>query len=73
MIQSDGYSAYDEVAKHYGLVHCGCIAHARRKFFEAIKALPKNEQKSATAAHDLHSADPGRHFGVISAGGEAAD
>jgi transposase len=52
VIQSDGYSAYDQVAKQYGLVHCGCIAHARRKFFEAIKALPKKEQKSATAAHE---------------------
>jgi transposase len=52
VIQSDGYSAYDQVAKHHGLVHCGCIAHARRKFFEAIKALPKKEQKSATAAHE---------------------
>jgi transposase-like protein len=52
VIQSDGYSAYDQVAKHHGLVHCGCIAHARRKFFEAIKALPKEEQKSATAAHE---------------------
>jgi hypothetical protein len=27
-------------------------AHARRKFFEAIKALPKKEQKTATAAHE---------------------
>jgi transposase len=52
VIQSDGYSAYDQVAKQYGLLHCGCIAHARRKFFEAIKALPKKEQKSATAAHE---------------------
>lgn len=52
VIQSDGYSAYDQVAKHYGLVHCGCLAHARRKFFEAIKALPKNEQKTVTAAHE---------------------
>ena len=52
VVQSDGYSAYDQVAKHHGLVHCGCIAHARRKFFEAIKALPKKEQKSATAAHE---------------------
>ena len=26
--------------------------HARRKFFEAIKALPKNEQKTPTAAHE---------------------
>jgi len=52
VVQSDGYSAYDQVAKQHGLVHCGCIAHARRKFFEAIKALPKKEQKSATAAHE---------------------
>jgi transposase-like protein len=52
VVHSDGYSAYDQVAKHYGLVHCGCLAHARRKFFEAIKALPKKEQKSATAAHE---------------------
>jgi transposase len=52
VIQSDGYSAYDQVAKLCGLVHCGCLAHARRKFFEAIKALPKKEQKSATAAHE---------------------
>ena len=52
VIQSDGYSAYDQVAKQYGLLHCGCIAHARRKFFEAIKALPKSEQKSPTAAHE---------------------
>jgi transposase len=51
-IQSDGYGAYDQVAKQYGLVHCGCIAHARRRFFEAIKALPKNEQKGSTAAHE---------------------
>jgi transposase len=51
-IQSDGYAAYDQVAKQYGLVHCGCIAHARRRFFEAIKALPKKEQKTPTAAHE---------------------
>jgi transposase len=51
-IQSDGYGAYDQVATQYGLIHCGCIAHARRRFFEAIKALPKQEQKSATAAHE---------------------
>jgi transposase len=52
VIQSDGYGAYDQVAKQNGLVHCGCIAHARRKFFEAIKALPKKEQKTPSAAHE---------------------
>lgn len=51
-LQSDGYYAYDEAARVLSLTHCGCIAHARRKFFEAIKALPKNEQKSRTAAHE---------------------
>ena len=45
-LQSDGYRAYDQVAKQSGLVHCGCIAHARRSFFEAIKALPKNGAES---------------------------
>ena len=51
-LQSDGYGAYDEVAQRYHLTHCGCVAHARRRFFEAIKALPKSEQKAATAAHE---------------------
>ena len=51
-LQTDGYRAYDLVAKRSGLTHCGCFAHARRGFFEAIKALPKAEQKSATAAHE---------------------
>jgi transposase len=51
-VQSDGHSAYDQVAKQYGLIHCGCIAHARRKFFEAIKALPKEVRNQPTAAHE---------------------
>ena len=52
IVQSDGYSAYDQAALRHRLVHCGCFAHARRRFFEAIKALPKAEQKSPTAAHE---------------------
>jgi transposase len=51
-LQTDGYGAYDEVAEQYALMHCGCMAHARRRFFEAIKALPQSEQKAATAAHE---------------------
>ncbi|MGC2221102.1 MAG: IS66 family transposase, partial [Methylocella sp.] len=51
-IQSDGHHAYDRAAKGYGLIHCGCIAHARRKFFEAIKALPKEVRDQPTAAHE---------------------
>ena len=51
-LQTDAHGAYDPVAKQYRLTHCGCFAHARRRFFEAIKALPKAEQKSSTAAHE---------------------
>lgn len=51
-LQTDGWASYERVAKQYELTHCGCFAHARRRFFEAIKALPKSEQKSSTAAHE---------------------
>jgi transposase len=51
-LQTDGYGAYDRVAQQQALTHCGCMAHLRRRFFEAIKALPKAEQKSSTAAHE---------------------
>jgi transposase len=35
-LQSDGYGAYDQVGGP-GLVHVACWAHARRKFFDAVK------------------------------------
>jgi transposase len=52
-VQSDGYAAYDTAAASLQLTHVGCFAHARRRFFEAIKALPKSEQKKNTAAHEI--------------------
>jgi transposase len=52
-VQSDGYAVYDGVAAKLKLTHAGCLAHARRRFFEAIKALPKSEQGRETAAHDI--------------------
>jgi transposase len=38
-LQSDGYSAYESASEQdlLGVVHVGCWAHARRKFFEAMK------------------------------------
>ena len=38
---TDGYEVYGNVAQTYGLTHLGCWAHARRKFVEALEALPK--------------------------------
>jgi transposase len=37
-LQTDGYEGYDAAIKHMsGIIHVGCFAHVRRKFFEAAK------------------------------------
>ena len=41
-LQTDGYEAYDRVCETAeNVVHVGCWAHARRKFFEAQKSSKK--------------------------------
>ena len=37
-LQSDGYAGYAKPGAREGVVHVGCLAHARRKFFDAVKA-----------------------------------
>ena len=38
-LQTDGYEGYDAAVKGIpAIIHVGCFAHARRKFFEASKA-----------------------------------
>ena len=39
ILQSDGYAAYEQVGGPK-IVHAGCWAHARRKFFEASPRRP---------------------------------
>jgi len=51
-LQSDGYKVYEGTSERAELVHVGCFAHARRRFFEALKALPNAQRNSATAAHE---------------------
>ena len=43
--QSDGYVGYDGPCKAKGVVHLGCMDHARRKVVEAIRAQPKTSAK----------------------------
>ena len=43
-LQTDGYDGYNAVVAMNGLTHVGCMAHARRKFSEAVKAQGKNKQ-----------------------------
>ena len=37
-LQSDAYSGYNAPARRDGVIHVGCVDHARRKFVEAVKA-----------------------------------
>ncbi len=39
-LQVDGYAGYDEVARRNALVVAACMAHARRKFHEALDSAP---------------------------------
>ena len=41
-LQTDGYEGYDAALRDNSkIIHVGCFAHARRKFFEAAKAMKK--------------------------------
>jgi len=51
-LQTDGYSGYNAVVSNNRLIHLGCMAHARRKFSEAVKAQGKNK-KAGKAQHGL--------------------
>lgn len=47
---TDGYQVYHTIEKEReDLKIAGCWAHARRRFDEAVKALPKDKQKSSLA------------------------
>jgi hypothetical protein len=37
VLQSDDYVGYDQVVREKGLYHVGCLAHVRRKFYDAAK------------------------------------
>ena len=41
ILQTDGYEGYYGVAKQNNIVSVGCLAHARRRFDEALKAQKK--------------------------------
>ncbi|MCW3491714.1 IS66 family transposase [Dethiobacter alkaliphilus] len=45
----DGYAGYNGMS---GVTLVGCLAHARRKFDEALKALPAEQRKAPVAAQE---------------------
>jgi transposase len=44
VLMTDGYDAYDLATRIRGLIHLGCMTHARRGFIEAEDALPKEQR-----------------------------
>ena len=44
-LQTDGYDGYNAVVAKNKLMHVGCMAHARRKFSEAVKAQGKKKKR----------------------------
>ena len=50
-LHTDGYPGYHNLPE--GITVVGCWAHARRKFDEAMKSLPKGKAKNSSAAQGL--------------------
>jgi transposase len=47
-VQTDGYAGYDFLDDWTDVRHMGCMAHARRKFTDIVKAQGKNRKKSGS-------------------------
>ncbi len=47
-LHADGYDGYHKLPKN--IIVVGCLAHLRRKFFDALKILPKDKQSDSNAA-----------------------
>jgi transposase len=51
-LQTDGYDGYDSAVKgRPDIIHVGCFAHARRKFFEASKISSKSRSAGEGIKH----------------------
>ena len=54
-LHTDGYAGYHNLPEDITIV--GCWSHARRKFDEAMKSLPKGKMKGSSAAQGLAYCD----------------
>lgn len=52
-LQTDGYIGYQALGETDNITHVGCLAHARRKFMEVLKAGSKNKKGTASTVVDL--------------------
>lgn len=52
-LQTDGYIGYKALGEAEDIIHVGCLAHARRKFMEVLKAGSRKKKGTAHAVVDL--------------------
>jgi transposase len=50
ILQTDGYAAYENCIGGPTMVHACCLAHARRKYIDAIKVDPKDKDSASIVA-----------------------
>jgi transposase len=54
-LQSDGYGVYEKVATQQGIIHLGCMVHARRGFEKALNNDPVRAQKALIFIQQLYA------------------
>lgn len=54
-VQTDGYSGYNFLDSKPGIVHLGCWAHVRRKFFEVVRGKVKGKGAMGKAGEALRT------------------
>jgi len=58
-LQTDGFQAYNEIGKREEVVHLGCWAHVRRKFFEIKDKEPVHTEKILNLIQGLFRIESG--------------
>ncbi len=64
-LQADAYSAYDRLFDAGGVVEVGCMAHARRKFFEALPHSPEHAEPAMKGIRMLYQIERQAHDGGL--------
>ncbi|MRS02509.1 IS66 family transposase [bacterium] len=54
-LHADGYEGYHKLPER--IIVVGCMAHLRRKFFDALKVLPKDKRSESNAAKGVEYCD----------------
>lgn len=54
-MQTDGYAGYNQIAARSGIVHLACMAHIRRKFFDAQNNDKDRAQKALMFIQKLYA------------------